>query len=233
MADPTTAEPLLVESRIAPPLQATSYSEVLDELAAFAARQPAVKDGERFLRQVSSLGADDTIAVGGGAFLPHLRSDAVDRVVVALGMTDRPLRVPNETGEESRGRLFALVAAPPDAVAAYLETVASLTALFRQEGVVDTILEARDPGAVARLPEVREAPRVQNLSVIDVMEPPAVAASWAKMVDAGSTRTYRLPSAPAVHLTFTRPAGTFMTTNRPVELVERSPCVYANVTPDW
>lgn len=171
MADPTTAEPLLVESQIAPPLQATSYSEVLDELAAFAARQPGVKDGERFLRQVSSLGAEDTIAVGGGAFLPHLRSDAVDRVVVALGMTDRPLRVPNETGEESRGRLFALVSAPPDAIAAYLETVASLTALLRQEGVVDAILAAREPAAVARLTEVREAPRVQNLSVIDVMEP--------------------------------------------------------------
>jgi CBS domain-containing protein len=171
LADATTAEPLLVESQIAPPLQATAYAEVLDELAAFAARQPAVRDGERFLRQVSSLGAEDTIAVGGGAFLPHLRSDAVVRVVVALGMTDRPLRVPNETGEESRGRLFVLVAAPPDAIAAYLETVASLTALFRQEGVVDTILEARNATAVARLPEVREAPRVQNLSVIDVMEP--------------------------------------------------------------
>lgn len=171
MPDATTAEPLLVESQIAPPLQATAYAEVLDELAAFAARQPAVRDGERFLRQVSSLGAEDTIAVGGGAFLPHLRSDAVVRVVVALGMTDRPLRVPNETGEESRGRLFALVAAPPDAIAAYLETVASLTALFRQEGVVDTILEARNATAVARLAEVREAPRVQNLSVIDVMEP--------------------------------------------------------------
>lgn len=171
MAETTTTEPLLVESQIAPPLQATSYSEVLDELAAFAARQPGVKDGERLLRQVSSLGAEDTIAVGGGAFLPHLRSDAVDQVVVALGMTERQLRVPNETGEESRGRLFALVAAPPDAVAAYLETVASLTALFRQEGVVDRILEARDPVMIVRLAEVRDAPRVQNLSVIDVMEP--------------------------------------------------------------
>ncbi|HET9581310.1 MAG TPA: CBS domain-containing protein [Gemmatimonadota bacterium] len=171
MAETTTTEPLLVVSQIAPPLQATSYSEVLDELAAFAARQPGVRDGERLLRQVSSLGAEDTIAVGGGAFLPHLRSDAVDQAVVALGMTERPLRVPNETGQESRGRLFALVTAPPDAVAAYLETVASLAALFRQEGVVDGILEARDPAAIVRLAAVREAPRVQNLSVIDVMEP--------------------------------------------------------------
>lgn len=171
MADTTTAEPLLTESQIAPRLEATAYAEALDELAAFAARQPGVKDGERFLRQVSSLGAEDTIAVGGGAFLPHLRSDAVDRVVVVLGMTERPLRVPNETGEDSRGRIFALVAAPPEAVGAYLEAVASLTAMLRQEGVVEAILGAAEPAAVARLPEVREAPRVQKLSVIDVMEP--------------------------------------------------------------
>lgn len=171
MADTTTAEPLLTESQIAPRLEATAYAEALDELAAFAARQPGVKDGERFLRQVSSLGAEDTIAIGGGAFLPHLRSDAVDRVVVVLGMTERPLRVPNETGEDSRGRIFALVAAPPEAVGAYLEAVASLTAMLRQEGVVDAILGAAEPAAVARLPEVREAPRVQKLSVIDVMEP--------------------------------------------------------------
>ena len=171
MADTTTAAPLLTESQIAPRLEATAYAEALDELAAFAARQPGVKDGERFLRQVSSLGAEDTIAVGGGAFLPHLRSDAVDRVVVVLGMTERPLRVPNETGEDSRGRIFALVAAPPEAVGAYLEAVASLTAMLRQEGVVDAILGAAEPAAVARLPEVREAPRVQKLSVIDVMEP--------------------------------------------------------------
>lgn len=171
MTDATTTEPLLTDSQIAPPLEATAYPEVLDELAAFAARQPGVRDGERFLRQVSSLGAEDTIAVGGGAFLPHLRSDAVEKVVVALGMTERPLRVPNETGEDSRGRLFALVAAPPHAVAAYLEAVASLTAMLRKEGVVEAILQAAEPAAVARLPDIREAPRVQKLSVIDVMEP--------------------------------------------------------------
>ena len=171
MPDTTTTAPLLQRSQIAPPLQGTAYSEVLDELATFAARQPGVRERQRFLQQVSALGAEDTIAVGGGAFLPHLRSDAVERVVVALGVTERAVRVPNETGEESRGRLFVLVAAPPGADPAYLEAVASLTALLRTEGVAERILAAEDPTTVAELPEIREAPRVQNLSVLDVMEP--------------------------------------------------------------
>ena len=165
--------PLIDAAQISPPLEATSYAEVLDELAAFAARQPGVIDGERFMSQVTSLGADDTIAVGRGAFLPHLKSDAIDREVVAMGFTARPLRVPVESGEETRGRLFTLVAAPSDEHAGYLESVASIAAALREEGSVEAILEAGDPERIASLPALREAPRVQRLSVVDVMDPAA------------------------------------------------------------
>lgn len=173
MAEATAVQPVLVASQVAPPLQADSYAEALDELGAFAVRQPGVTDGERLLRQISSLGAEDTIAAGGGAFLPHLRSDAIDRVVVALGISARSLRVPTETGEEARGRLFILVAAPPDSPAAYLEAVATLATLLRQEGVADAILQAEDGASIAALDTVRGAPRVQKLSVVDCMEPAA------------------------------------------------------------
>ena len=173
MAEKVKQRPLIDAAQISPPLEATSYAEVLDELAAFAARQPGVIDGERFMSQVTSLGADDTIAVGRGAFLPHLKSDAIDREVVAMGFTARPLRVPVESGEETRGRLFTLVAAPPDEHAGYLESVASIAAALREEGSVEAILEAGDPERIASLPALREAPRVQRLSVVDVMDPAA------------------------------------------------------------
>lgn len=171
MTEATRAAPLLTAVQVAPSLEATSYAEVLDELSAFAARQEGVIDRERFLREVATLGAEDTIAVGGGAFLPHLRSSAVDRVVIALGRSGRAMRVPTETGEEARGRLFLLVAAPPAAAGPYLEAVASLTALLRGEGVIDALLTAADGAAIAGLEAIQHAPRIQTLSVVDVMEP--------------------------------------------------------------
>lgn len=173
MAERVQTRPVLTEGQIAPTLEATSYAEVLDELAAFAARQPGVIEGERFLEQVSALGADDTIAIGSGAFMPHLKSDAIDREVVVLGLTSRPLRVPAESGEETRGRVFVLAAAPPYEHAGYLATVASIAGALRGDGVVDAILEAASPEAIARLPAIREAPRIQRLSVVDVMDPAA------------------------------------------------------------
>lgn len=159
-------------SRVAS-LEAASFAEVLDELGEFAARQPEVVDPERFEREVANLGADDVVGVGGGAFLPHLRTDTVRGVVSILGVTGEPLRVPTETGEETRGRLFALVAASSDASAAYLEEVATVAHLLRRTGVVEAILAAGEPAAIAALPGVADAPRIQRLSVVDVMEPAA------------------------------------------------------------
>jgi CBS domain-containing protein len=183
------------------PLEATSYAEVLDELAAFAARQPGVVDGQRFLGQVSSLGADDTIAIGGGAFMPHLKSDAIDREVAVMGVTRKPLRVPVESGQETRGRLFVLAAAPPGEHAAYLETVASIAGALRGEGAVDAILEAKTPEQIANLPSIREAPRIQRLSVVDVMDP-AAQRVYADMALAEAARVMirgRHPALPVVN----------------------------------
>lgn len=171
MSDEQGNQPVLVADQISVSLAAASFAELLDDLAAFAVSQSGVADRDRFLREVAALGAEDTIAVGGGAFLLHLRSDAIDETVTVLGVTDRPLRVPTEAREDTRGRIFALVAAPTEAHGPYLENVATLAALLRQAGVTDAIVAADDPAEVAGLEAVERAQRIKRLSVVDVMEP--------------------------------------------------------------
>lgn len=170
MAPADVTRPVLTAARIAPRLEATSYAELLDELGEFAAGQPDVVDPERLLKEISGLGGEDTLALGGGAFLPHLRSDAVDGTLVVLGVTEKPLRVPTE-GEETRGRVFALVAAAKDAASAYLEEVATVAHALRVEGVIPAIEAAETAEEIADLEAIRAAPRVQKLSVVDVMDP--------------------------------------------------------------
>lgn len=172
MAEAPETRPALEASQIVV-LEATSYAEVLDELGAFAARQPDVVDAERLTRAVANLGAEDIVPLGSGAFLLHLRTDAVGGTLIALGIAARSLRVPTESAEETRGRVFALVAASRDAGSAYLEEVATLAHLLRTEGVVDAILAAGEPERIAELAAVREMARVQKLSVVDIMDPAA------------------------------------------------------------
>lgn len=165
--------PAISAEQVIAPMAATSFGEVLDELGEFAAGRAGAADPERVAREISNLGAEDVVPLGGGAFLLHHRSDAVDGTIVALGVSEKPLRVPVETAEDSRGRIFALVVASPEAGSAYLEEVATLAHLLRAEGVAEAILAAGDPGGIASLPAVREAPRVQKLSVVDIMDPAA------------------------------------------------------------
>lgn len=169
--EPTSALASFSADQVAPPLAATSFAEVLDELALFAVRQPGVNDGERLLRQVAAIGADHTLLLGRGAILSHLRSDTTDRVVVVLGIADRSIRVPAETSGETRGRLFVLVVAPVGDAAGYIEMVATWAAALREEGVVEEILATESNQEIAALRAIREAPRVRRLSVIDVMDP--------------------------------------------------------------
>ncbi|MBW3660152.1 MAG: CBS domain-containing protein [Gemmatimonadetes bacterium] len=164
------SRPTLDASRIVPRLEATSYAELLDELGEFAAAQPNVVDRERLLKEISGLGGDDTLALGGGAFLPHLRSEAVDGTLVVLGVTEKPLRVPTE-GEETRGRVFALVAASKGAGSGYLEEVATTAHMLRTEGVIEAIEAARTAEEIADLEAIAGAQRIQKLSVVDVMDP--------------------------------------------------------------
>lgn len=170
-AEGSPTRTIFASAEIASRLKAKSYAELLDELGAFASNHPGVADVERFAREVSSLGAEDTIPLGGGAFIPHLRSSAVTEVVMVLGVAGESLRVPAETGEETRGRVFALVAAPPDLTGQYLETVATAAHALRTEGVIEAIHEAPDADAIASLGPFRRAKRVQMLSVVDIMDP--------------------------------------------------------------
>lgn len=172
MAEASERGPALEASQVAM-LSAASFAEVLDELGERASRRPGVVDPGRLADEVSSLGAEDTMALGGGAFLLHLRSEAVDETVSLLGIAESPFRVPSDTGGENRGRLFLLVVGSREASGAYLEEVATLSHVFRGEGVAEAVLEAESPEAVAALEAVRNAPRVQKLSVVDVMEPAA------------------------------------------------------------
>ena len=61
------------------------------------------------------------------------------------GAIRKALRVPVESGEDTRVMLFVLTAAPPDEEAAYLENVASIADALRGEGVVEAFLEDETP----------------------------------------------------------------------------------------
>ncbi|MET0399435.1 MAG: CBS domain-containing protein [Longimicrobiaceae bacterium] len=111
----------------------------------------------------------DVIHVGDRVLLPHLRTDAVDRLVVALGVAPRPLQV----GQRDAGgaQVVVLVLAPPAANDLYLQTVAALARALRRDETVDRLAAARTPDEVLAIGEIRDLTIQPRLLVRDVMSP--------------------------------------------------------------
>lgn len=111
----------------------------------------------------------DVIHVGDRVLLPHLRTEAVERLVVALGVAPRPLLV----GKRDAGgaQVVVLVLAPPAANDLYLQTVAALARALRHDATVDRLAAARTPEEVLSIAEIRELTIQPRLLVRDVMSP--------------------------------------------------------------
>jgi CBS domain-containing protein/mannitol/fructose-specific phosphotransferase system IIA component (Ntr-type) len=152
------------------PLQAGTVHGAVSALARRLVETGAVQHPERLDRLFTENRIRDVIHVGDRVLLPHLRTEAVERLVVALGVTPRPLPVaPRDV--EGAAQVVVLVLAPPPANDLYLQTVAALARALRHDEVVDRLASASTPEEVLAIPEMRDLTIQPRLAVRDVMTP--------------------------------------------------------------
>jgi CBS domain-containing protein len=159
---------VLRPEQILAPLPADSYRAAVVAIVQRLVDTGAVVHPERLGRLTSEDRIRDLVHVGDRVLLPHLRTDAVERLVVALGVAPAPLKgsagVPDATE-----RVIVLVLAPPGAANRYLQVVAALARALRQDHVVDHLVEARSPEEVLDIPEIRDLVVPPRLTVRDIM----------------------------------------------------------------
>ena len=158
---------ILRPEHVVAPIPADTVHAAVSALAQKLIDSGAVASPERLARLFTESRIRDLIHVGDRVLLPHLRTDAVQRLVVAVGIAPVPL----STAEEARGtaQVVVLVLAPPSEAGLYLQTVAALAGVLRDDAVVDRLVEARSPAAVLEVPEVRAITIQPRLTVRDVM----------------------------------------------------------------
>lgn len=151
------------------PLDVDTVHAAVSALAARLRETGDVPRPERLEGAFAENRIRDVIHVGDRVLLPHLRTDAVDRLVVALGVAPRPLAV----GQRDAGgaQVVVLVLAPPAANDLYLQTVAALARALRQDETVDRLAAARTPDEVLAIAEIRDLTVQPRLLVRDVMSP--------------------------------------------------------------
>ncbi|HEV7591473.1 MAG TPA: CBS domain-containing protein [Longimicrobium sp.] len=158
---------MLRPEHVVVPLPADTVQAAVSALAQRLIDGGAVDQPERLARLLAESRVRDLVHVGDRVLLPHVRTDAVSRLVVALGVSPTPLMVPGV--DDAAAQIVVLVLAPPSATGLYLQTVASLARVLRDDAVVDAMVAARTPEEVLALPEMREITIQPRLTVRDVM----------------------------------------------------------------
>ncbi len=158
---------ILRPEHVVAPIPADTVHAAVSALAQKLIDSGAVASPERLARLFTESRIRDLIHVGDRVLLPHLRTDAVQKLVVAVGIAAAPL----STAEDAAGtaQVVVLVLAPPSEAGLYLQTVAALAGVLRDDAVVDRLVAARSPAAVLEVPEVLAITIQPRLTVRDVM----------------------------------------------------------------
>src|SRR5690606_10364660 len=159
---------LLPRAHVLVPLEATTLRQALTLLVDKLVEGGAVRDSAALVKRLTDPRLRDVVAVGEHVVLPHFRIEGVERLVVVLGVSPRPLDA-YDAGLDIHPRIVVLILAPPEAATLYLQTVSALARLFKAPGVVERILDARSPDDVLALPELREVRVQPRLTVRDIM----------------------------------------------------------------
>jgi CBS domain-containing protein/mannitol/fructose-specific phosphotransferase system IIA component (Ntr-type) len=157
---------LIPPEHIVTPLEAGTLRAALTELVGRLAASGALQDAAAVERGLT--GPRDVVAAGPDVVMPHYRTDAVDRVVVCLGLAPDGLDA-SANGLDIRPRVVTLIVAPRHATALYLQTVSMLARLFRDPSVVDRLVQARSPDEVRQLADLEGLRLQPRLTVRDIM----------------------------------------------------------------
>ena len=159
---------LLRAEHVVVPLRAPDVRAGIEALIRRLEETGALRPSERLHEQVRDQPLRDHMTVGDHAVLPHYRTDAADRLVVALGVSPDPIPCP-EAGLELAPRLVAVTVAPRDTAGLYLQTTFTLARLFRDPDTVDALVAQDDAQAIVGLPAFRDLQIDPGLTVRDVM----------------------------------------------------------------
>ncbi len=159
---------LLPPEHVLVPLDAPHVRAAVEQLVLRLEESGTVRMSNALLDSVRTLPPRDIISPSDDVVLPHFRSDSVDSLTMALGISPEPIPS-REPGLEVSPRIVALVLAPPDAASPYLQLTATLARLFRDKRLVDELARQPSPDAVRSMPQLQDLTLGPKLTVRDVM----------------------------------------------------------------
>ncbi len=158
------------------PLSAQTVKEATERLAERLIATGAVGEGEanRLNAVIRNAWPEDMVSAGEHAFLPHFRTEAVRKLVTAVGISTTPIRW--EKDPHRAARIVILIVAPPRETATYLQVVGAFARILSDPETVLALLAAKTPEQVAQIGALDAVELPSHLTVKDLMTPDVLAA---------------------------------------------------------
>lgn len=127
-------------------IEAKSVDEAVREVTESLRRDNRVSNWQEFLRNLRARDATGKTNLGFGIMLPHVRTSAVNNMVMAFGRTAKPLY-----DGELPTQFVVLVGIPRTMDSEYLRLLGNIMRVFRDEQLRNKLLDAQTPAEVIQI----------------------------------------------------------------------------------
>lgn len=158
---------VLEPAHIVTPLNATTVKQATERLAERLIASGAVAEPQRLTAVIKNTWPEDMISVGEHAFLPHFRTEAVRKLVTAVGIAPTPIRW--EKDPHRTARIVILIVAPPRETPTYLQVVGAFARTLADPDTVLALLAAKTPDQVLTVAALEAVELPSHLTVRDLM----------------------------------------------------------------
>lgn len=156
------------------PLAAQTVKQATERLAEQLVSTGAVAEPNRLNAVIRNAWPEDMVSVGEHAFLPHFRTEAVRKLVTAIGISPTPIHW--EKDPHRTARIVILVVAPPRETPTYLQVVGAFARVLSDPETVLTMLAAKTPEQLTQVGALAAVELPSHLAVRDVMTPQVLSA---------------------------------------------------------
>ncbi len=144
---------------IAPELEATSKAAALEELTGLLFRRRRLRGMDAALEQIMGREAIESTGIGHGIAVPHARVAGLKDLVCAVGRASEGLDF--MAVDKEPVHLIFLICYPPSHQTTYLNFIATVAKLLREQDSLQAILEARSAADIFEVLEELSATLVK------------------------------------------------------------------------
>ena len=123
---------------LCPDLSAKTKDALIKEMVDMIVAEGKIKNRNAVLQAVSSRAKEAFVGLQYGVAFLHGKADAVDDLLIAIGLKKEGTDFDSVNGEPSR--IFVLIIHPPDQTAQYLQCLSALSKLLRRSQIREQLL---------------------------------------------------------------------------------------------